>query len=204
MREKLVEAAHALAALGLVTAFGHVSARLGDRILITPAADLADVDEPSLVEMSHDATALPPRAPAEAWLHLSLYKNRPDIAAVARAQPPAAFATTEELRPVHGQASWLGRTVPVHDDARLLRHPDLAEAAAQSLPDGEALILRGNGAVTVGASPGDCGRPYVAAASELRTPTEQRAQGRGDRLLAGRPGRAAPPTLATPSPKGHP
>ena len=177
MRERaqgLVEAAHALAALELVTAFGHVSTRLGDRILITPAADLADVDEPSLVEIPNDATALPPRAPAESWIHLALYRARPDVVAIARAQPPIAFAITEELRPVHGQACWLGRTVPVHDDARLLRHPDRAEAAATSLPDGEALILRGNGAVTVGASPGlavarmwllavNCGLPRTRA-----------------------------------------
>ena len=154
MRENVVEAAHALAALGLVTAFGHVSARLADRILITPATDLADVDEPGLIEMSHDATALPPGAPAEGWIHLALYRARPDVAAIARAQPPAAFAVAEELRPVHGQACWLGRTVPVHDDARLLRSPELADAAAKCLPDGEALILRGNGAVTVGADPG--------------------------------------------------
>ena len=166
----LVEAAHALAALELVTAFGHVSTRVGDHILITPAADLADVDESSLVEIAYDVTALPPGAPAESWIHLALYRARPDVAAIARAQPPAAFAIAEELRPVHGQACWLGRTVPVHDDARLLRRRDLADAAARSLPEGEALILRGNGAVTVGASPalavarmwllqGNCGLP---------------------------------------------
>jgi ribulose-5-phosphate 4-epimerase/fuculose-1-phosphate aldolase len=154
VREKLVEAAHALAALGQVTAIGHVSARTGNGILITPAADLADVDEPGLVEIPDDATTLPPGAPAEGWLHLSLYRKRPDVAAIARAQPPAAFGVVEELRPVHGQACWLGRTVPVHDDARLLRRPDLADAAADCLPDGEALILRGNGAVTVGPEPG--------------------------------------------------
>jgi len=143
-----------LAALGLVTAFGHVSTRRPDGILITPAADLAEVDEDGIVEIELDATALPPSAPAESWLHLSLYKQRPDVDAIARAQPPAAFGVVEELRPVHGQACWLGRTVPVHDDARLLRSPDLADAAAKILQDGEALILRGNGAVTVGREPG--------------------------------------------------
>ena len=154
MREKLVEAAHALAALGLVTAFGHVSTRQPGRILITPAADLAEVDEDSIVEIELDATALPPNAPAESWLHLSLYRQRPDVDAIARAQPPAASGIVEELRPVHGQACWLGRAVPVHDDARLLRSPELADAAANCIKDGEALILRGNGAVTVGTEPG--------------------------------------------------
>jgi HCOMODA/2-hydroxy-3-carboxy-muconic semialdehyde decarboxylase len=112
--QDLVEAARVLAGLGLVTAYGHVSARAEGHVLITPAA-------------------------------------------IARAQPPAAFAAaamTRELRPYHGQASWLGRAVPVHDDARLLRTPELAEAATRTLGDGEALLLRGNGAVTAGASPG--------------------------------------------------
>jgi HCOMODA/2-hydroxy-3-carboxy-muconic semialdehyde decarboxylase len=155
--QDLVEAAHALSGLGLVTAYGHVSYRTGDGLLITPAADLAGVEAAGLVAIPGDATALPPGAPAESWLHLCLYRVRPDLHAIARAQPPAAFAaaaTTRELRPYHGQASWLGRAVPVHDDARLLRTPELAEAAARCLTKGEALLLRGNGAVTAGASPG--------------------------------------------------
>jgi ribulose-5-phosphate 4-epimerase/fuculose-1-phosphate aldolase len=155
--QELVDAARILAGLGLVTAYGHVSVRADGHVLITPAADLAGVELADLVEIPFDATALPPRAPAESWLHLCLYRLRPDLTAIARAQPPAAFAaaaTTRELRPYHGQASWLGRAVPVHDDARLLRSPELAEAAARVLTDGEALLLRGNGAVTAGASPG--------------------------------------------------
>lgn len=156
-RVEVAEAARALARLDLVTAYGHVSSRADGRILITPAADLADVDEAGLIEIPEDATSLPPGAPAESWIHLRLYRARPDVAAIARAQPPAAFAaaaTTRELRPYHGQACWLGRVVPVHDDARLLRSAELAEAAARVLTEGEALLLRGNGAVTTGASPG--------------------------------------------------
>jgi ribulose-5-phosphate 4-epimerase/fuculose-1-phosphate aldolase len=156
-RAEVADAARVLAGLGLVTAYGHVSSRAGGDIVITPAADLAEVDEADLIEIPVDATSLPPGAPAESWLHLHLYRARPDVNAIARAQPPAAFAaaaTTGELRPYHGQASWLGRAVPVHDDARLLRSAELAEAAARVLTDGEALLLRGNGAVTTGASPG--------------------------------------------------
>jgi hypothetical protein len=42
----------------------------------------------------------------------------------------------------------------VHDSALLLRSADLADRAARTLPDGEALLLRGNGALTLGAAPG--------------------------------------------------
>ena len=116
---EVAEAAHVLARLGLVTSFGHVSARAGTAMLITPAADLATVTEASLVEVPLTATALPlpASAPAEAWAHLALYQARPDAAAIARAQPPSAFAAaavTSELLPLHGQAAWLGESVPVH------------------------------------------------------------------------------------------
>jgi HCOMODA/2-hydroxy-3-carboxy-muconic semialdehyde decarboxylase len=156
-RDEVAEAARVLAALGLVTAYGHVSARTGTAMLITPAADLASVTGSALVEVPLTASALPPGAPAEAWAHLALYRARSDAGAIARAQPPAAFAAaamTTALLPLHGQAAWLGASVPVHDSAVLLRSAELAGSAAGHLAEGEALLLRGNGALTLGATPG--------------------------------------------------
>jgi len=162
LRDEVAEAANVLARLGLVTAYGHVSARAGEAMLITPAADLACVTGSGVIEMPLAAGArpggtLPAGAPAEAWVHLALYHARPDAAAIARAQPASAFAVTatvSRLVPLHGQAAWLGESVPVHDDAALLRSPEQAERAADCLPAGEALLLRGNGAFTLGAAPG--------------------------------------------------
>jgi len=156
-RSDVAEAAGVLSRLGLVTAYGHVSARAGDSMLITPAADLGGVTASGVLEVALAATVLPAGVPAEAWVHLALYRARPDAAAIARAQPPSAFAaaaTTASLAPLHGQAAWLGASVPVHDRAELLRSPELAEAAARRLPAGDALLLRGNGAITLGATPG--------------------------------------------------
>jgi HCOMODA/2-hydroxy-3-carboxy-muconic semialdehyde decarboxylase len=157
-RDQVAEAARVLSALGLVTAYGHVSARAGTAMLITPAADLATVTGSTLVEVPLTAAALPPGAPAEAWAHLALYRTRSDAGAIARAQPPAAFAAAAAanaaLLPLHGQAAWLGASVPVHDSALLLRSAELAGSAADRLPEGEALLLRGNGALTLGATPG--------------------------------------------------
>jgi HCOMODA/2-hydroxy-3-carboxy-muconic semialdehyde decarboxylase len=157
VRGEVAEAARVLARLGLVTAYGHVSARAGPWMLITPAADLAGVTAARVIEVPLAAAALPARAPAEAWAHLALYRARPDAAAIARAQPPSAFALASVVTimvPLHGQAAWLGESVPVYDDAVLLRSPDQAERAASCLPAGEALLLRGNGALTLGATPG--------------------------------------------------
>jgi HCOMODA/2-hydroxy-3-carboxy-muconic semialdehyde decarboxylase len=170
MRTEVAEAANVLARLGLVTAYGHVSARAGEAMLITPAADLADVTASQVIAVPLTAAApLPAGVPAEAWAHLALYRARPDAAAIARAQPVGGFAaaaTTTSLVPLHGQAAWLGESVPVHDSAALLRSPELAERAARSLAVGEAVLLRGNGAITLGASPGlAVARMWVLAAA---------------------------------------
>ena len=150
-------AARVLAALGLVDAFGHVSARSGETVLVTPPVALADVDAAELVAVALDAAELPAGAPPETWLHLAVYRARPDVGAVARAQPESAFvigAQATELAPVHGQAAWLGRRVPVHPVPRLLRTAALGAAAAATLGDADGMVLRGNGAVTVGVHPG--------------------------------------------------
>lgn len=154
----VVEAAHTLAHLGLVDAFGHVSIRLSQRsALITPARDLATVAVTDLVELSLDEDTLPAGAPAEAHLHLAIYRARSDVGAICRAQPRAGLsvsALTEELHPIHGQAAWLGTSVPVHPHPQLLRSATLGHAAAATLGNQDALLLRGNGAVTTADTPG--------------------------------------------------
>ena len=171
-RSEVAEAANVLARLGLVTAYGHVSARAGEVMLITPAADLAEVTASQVIAVPLTAAPpLPAGVPAEAWAHLALYRARPDAAAIARAQPVsglAAAATTTSLVPLHGQAAWLGESIPVHDSALLLRSPELAERAARTLPTGEALLLRGNGALTLGATPGIAvARMWLLSAAEI-------------------------------------
>ena len=130
----VARAARVLSALGLVTAYGHVSARAGSAMLITPAADLATVDGAAVIEVPLTAAALPPRAPAEAWAHLAAYPGprwtRARSPGPSRPGAFAAAAVTTALPALHGQAAWLGASVPVHDSALLLRSADLADRAA--------------------------------------------------------------------------
>jgi ribulose-5-phosphate 4-epimerase/fuculose-1-phosphate aldolase len=175
----LVAAGHALAAAGLVTAFGHVSARSGsESALITPPKPLgALTDDEPLLELSLGGEELPPGVPGEAWIHWAIYRARPDVNAVCRAQPPVATACSvagTPLRALHGQAAFLGEEVAVHDDARLVRSQALGLAVAECLAGGSAVLLRGNGAVTVGATVGEAvARMWVLEASagiNLRAP----------------------------------
>ena len=80
-RSEVARAARVLSAIGLVTAYGHVSARAGTAMLITPAADLATVTASGVIEVPLTATALPLGAPAEAWAHLAVYQVRGDVGA---------------------------------------------------------------------------------------------------------------------------
>ena len=160
MREEdVVAAALSLAAADLVTAFGHVSARKdGGGFLITPPKPLGSLqsDEP-LREVSLEEDELPEGVPGEAWVHWAIYNARPDVGGICRAQPPISTAVTSagiSIKPLHGQGAFLGRAVPVYDDARLIRGREAGEALAEDLGDAGGIIMRGNGAVTVGSSVG--------------------------------------------------
>ena len=159
MHEEVIAAAHALDAAGLVTAFGHVSFRDGqDSFRITPPKPLGFLvaDEP-LSEVSLAEDELPEGVPGEAWIHWAVYKSRPDVGGICRAQPPISTAVTSAglpIRPLHGQGVFLGEEVPVYKDARLIRGREAGEALAEDLGNAGGIVMRGNGAVTVGTSVG--------------------------------------------------
>ena len=91
-QEEVAEAGRVLSALGLVTAYGHVSARAGNAMLSHAGRRPRHGNRRRIVTVPLETAALPAGAPAEAWAHLALYRSRPDAAAIARAQPPSAFA----------------------------------------------------------------------------------------------------------------
>ena len=169
--DELVAGGHALHRAGLVTAFGHVSCRVADhRLLITPPMPLGRLTPGAeWTELDLDASTLPAGVPREAWIHLAIARRRPDVGAICRAQPPVATALASAgvpIVPLHGQGAFLGPRVPVFDDAVLVRNEARAVALAEQLADEPALLLRGNGAVTVGADIGGAvARMWVLEAS---------------------------------------
>lgn len=155
MHEDIVRAAHALAAEGLVTAFGHISVREErDAFLISPPKPLGSLEaDDAPLEVSLESEELPEGVPGEAWVHWAIYKSRPDVGGICRAQPPISTAVASAsipIRSLHGQGAFLGEEVPVYDDARLIRDQQAGEMLAESLGEAGAVIMRGNGAVTVG------------------------------------------------------
>jgi HCOMODA/2-hydroxy-3-carboxy-muconic semialdehyde decarboxylase len=159
LHEDVIAAGRALDAAGLVTAFGHVSFRDGqDSFCITPPKPLGSLEpDESLLEVSLGEGKLPEGVPGEAWVHWAIYKSRPDVGGICRAQPPISTAVISAgvpIRPLHGQGAFLGEQVPVYDDARLIRGREAGEALAEDLGNAGGIVMRGNGAVTVGTSVG--------------------------------------------------
>ena len=171
IREEIVKAAHVLDAQGLVTAFGHVSARSGpNSFLVTPPKPLGSIrpGEP-LLEVSLVERELPWGVPGEVWIHRAIYEKRPDILAVCRAQPAITTAMSGagvSIKALHGQGAFLGKQTPVFEDARLIRSRELGNSVAECLGDEGGIVLRGNGAVTLGGSVGEAvARMWVLEAS---------------------------------------
>ena len=153
----LIEAGLVLANDGLATAFGHVSVRTTrGHLLITPPKPLGllSIDD-DFSDLPIDAPDLPPAVPKEAWIHVAIAQARADVGAICRAQPTVATALAYAATPIialHGQGAFLGPHVPVFDDAVLVRDSARASRLADELGASPALIMRGNGAVTVGAT----------------------------------------------------
>lgn len=156
--DELRHAGRVLHRHGLVSAFGHVSRRLSeDSFAITPPTSLHRFAADDVRTVSLTQPELPDGVPKEGWIHREIYSARPDVGAICRAQPRTATALASAgvpIVPLHGQGAFLGRTVPIHPDPRLVRSQGNGLALARSLGRSSTVVMRGNGAVTVGADVG--------------------------------------------------
>lgn len=158
VRARVAATARGLAAAGLVEAFGHVSARLpGGGMAITSTRPLhaQRADDVLVLDPAGVVVAGPVGdVPLEIWLHAAVYAARPDVGGICRGHPPYAVVwgtTTRALPALHGLGLLAGRRVRVHDDVELVSTPERGAAAALALGEDQALLLRGNGALAVGA-----------------------------------------------------
>jgi HCOMODA/2-hydroxy-3-carboxy-muconic semialdehyde decarboxylase len=156
-REILVrKAARALGRAGLVDAYGHCSARIDDRTFLVCAAKpmgLIAVGEPGTVVDIEGP--LPDGVLGEVRTHQQIYRRRADVNGIARAFGPntmalSAFGATPKAR--HGMGAYFAPQPPLWYDPQLLRSDEQAFALASHLGTAKAIVMRGNGAITVGES----------------------------------------------------
>jgi HCOMODA/2-hydroxy-3-carboxy-muconic semialdehyde decarboxylase len=148
--------ARAIGRAGLSHAYGHCSARLDeDTFVVSPAKPMGLVtaqDNPVTVPVRGP---LPSGALGEVRLHQQIYRRRADVRGIVRYQSPRIMSlSTLGRTPLarHGFGSYFAPHAPLWSDTRLIRDDGLAAAAADSLGNARAIVLRGNGAVAVGAS----------------------------------------------------
>lgn len=155
--DDIVTAARILSHEGLVQGFGHVSARIpdSDLFVITPRVSLELVRADQLVVVNLQGqvleAAVPP--PFETPLHTAVFQARPEVNAITRIHARTAnmFSVTDTpLDAVHNHGSFFSGGVPVFRTIDLISTPELGASAAACLGDSFAVLLQGNGQVTVG------------------------------------------------------
>ncbi len=167
--EDLVAANRILVDQGVLDGYGHVSVRhdrdpnryLMSRSLAPELVTVADIMEYDLDSNPVDARG---RATyLERFIHGEIYKARPDVRAVVHNHSPSVIpfgATAAPLRPLYHMSAFLSGGVPLFDirvvagesTDMLVRNPALGLALAQTLGPRPVALMRGHGAVVVGAS----------------------------------------------------
>jgi ribulose-5-phosphate 4-epimerase/fuculose-1-phosphate aldolase len=157
IKRDIVSACHILSHQNLVQGFGHVSARIpdSDLFLLTPRISLALVTEKVLLTMNCKGEVVEGDHPApfETWLHTAIMRSKPKVNAITRIHARVAnmFSVTDrQLEPVHNHGSFFSGGVPVFQIPDLISSEKLGEGVVQTLGEGPAVLLRGNGQVTVG------------------------------------------------------
>jgi ribulose-5-phosphate 4-epimerase/fuculose-1-phosphate aldolase len=175
LRAEVVAVGRELLARGLVAGTsGNVSARDGERVLITPAAvPYPEIGEADLVELGLDGTvhggSRPPSS--ERRVHLAIYAARPDVGAIVHSHSVHATAWSalrepldtggEEIEMVCGGAVRCAPFAPTGGE-------EIAVAAVDALAGRRAALMERHGVVATGATPSE--------ALEVATIVERQAQ----------------------------
>ena len=157
LRQDVISAARILSDQKLVMGFGHISARIphSDHFVMTPRLSLAIITEDDLLTMNLAGAVVggDRPAPLETWLHTAIMKAKPEVNAIARIHALVAniFSVTDrKLEPVHNHGSFFSGGVPGFSTPDLISTQSLGEEVVKTLGNRPAVLLRGNGQVTVG------------------------------------------------------
>lgn len=150
------KAARALPRHGLGHAYGHVSARLdGKSFLVCAPKPMG------LIKPGEPGTVVPIEGPLPAGVlgevrcHQQIYKRRGDVNGICRTflrnvMTLSTFRLTP--KPRHGFGSYFAPAPSLWDTPALLRDDASAARLAETLGTGRAIVMRGNGCITTGAT----------------------------------------------------
>ena len=149
-------AARAIARANLVHAYGHCSLRVDDEtFIVSPPKPLGLLNAQDLPVSVKTTGPLPLGALPEVLAHQCIYLQRREVCGVVRFQSPnITVLSTLRLTPKarHGFGAYFFPAPPLHDNPRLVRDSASAADLVEKLGSARAIVMRGNGAITVGSS----------------------------------------------------
>lgn len=174
--DDLVTANHILATEAILDGYGHVSVRdpanpnhyFLSRSLAPGLVTAADIIEYDLDSNPINDSRLSYR---ERFIHGEIYKARPDVMAIVHDHSPAVIpfsVSSVPLRAVSHMAAFIGLGIPVFEirdvdgmTDMLVSNAKRGQSLAKVLGDHPAALMRGHGAVLVGATVKEAvGRAY--------------------------------------------
>ena len=177
-------ASRAIGRAGLAHAYGHCSMRLdAHHCLVSPAKPMGLVSDTDMAVRVPIEGPLSADVLGEVRIHQQVYQLRPDVNGIVRFQSPKIMSLSalgKVPRVLHGLGSYFAPQPPFWSDPRLVRDDESAAAVAATLGGARTIVLRGNGAVTVGSS--------LQEACVLAWYLEDAARVELDVLASGQPG----------------
>jgi L-fuculose-phosphate aldolase len=143
---------------GLIDFNGHVSARVDDHILINPRQiSRATVQAEHIITVDLFGKVVEGKSepPSETPLHTAIYRARQDVKSIAHLHShyiTVLGIARQPIVPVFVMGCFFASGVPIYDHADLITTDEKANAVAATLGAANAAVLRGHGAVVVGAS----------------------------------------------------
>jgi ribulose-5-phosphate 4-epimerase/fuculose-1-phosphate aldolase len=192
LRRDVALANRVVHAARLVSAFGHVSARVPgshSRFLFPTRASPALADAARLLVLDVDGNRIEGEGEpnTEFWIHARIYAARPEVGAVAHVHSPACVVLGQigqSLVPLHNHGGIFADGVPLFERIGLIRTRELGDQVAATLGGRRAMFLRGHGA---NVAESDVHRAAIVAcfleeSAELQLRALAAAGGRADAL----------------------
>lgn len=163
LKQEIEYACKIVERMGLGQGYGHVSVRhpdAPDRILVNAriGPGLVTLKDVLISDLTGNKLEGEGLLPYELPMHTCAYRRRPEVTAICRGNPTEYVSVFSVLgrapRPVHGFGGFLGE-VPVFMKPDLISTEALGEELADCLGQAAAVVLRGNGVMTVGRSLGE-------------------------------------------------
>ncbi|MDZ4246885.1 MAG: class II aldolase/adducin family protein [Dehalococcoidia bacterium] len=161
LKSKLMVMSRILYKEGFLDSFGHISLRIPGKdyyyISRGGPSGKGDFDTGDLVCVDFNGNKLggDGKPPMEAIIHTELHRTREDAMCVVHVHPYYSILMTVagiKFVPLTIQAASFGREIPVYDPAELVITGEEGKSMAEKMGLSKALLMRGHGVVTLGAS----------------------------------------------------